>query len=265
MSLPSYPYLMHKKLLSTFAIAALATVSIVSAAATPGLEREACIVSDTVYDQVATMQIQYTDELAAEHYEAAQAIYDQMQTLITTSCGNTDGIVALQTSSQPAQCATQVNQLLTYYAYNMELGREGIAAAIRQDIGQYLESNECEDLAADGTGPDSVALNTLLETTLSQVPEVIPYNRNICFADNLVDDFVEQINNISEQNVIESVDTVVDSLFTNVGGNGVLLSPETQARQTTILTYARLVIENKMLEWMSGQNPNYSQLLSQYI
>lgn len=209
---------MTKKLLSTLAIATAVLAGFVSAA-TSGLERESCIVSDTVYDQVAAMQIQYTDELAAEHYETAQAIYDEMQTLITAQCGNTDGIVSLQTSSQSSTCATQVNQLLTYYTYNMELGREGIAASIRQNIESYLQDNACDELSANGTGPDALALNALLETTIDQTPNVIPYDRNICFLDNTVDDFVEQINNIAEQNVIESVDTVVDGLFNNNGGD----------------------------------------------
>ena len=203
---------MYKKLLSTLAIATTVLAGFVSAT-TPGLEREACIVSDTVYDQVATMQILYTDELTAERYETAQAIYDEMQTLINEECGNTDGIISLQTSSQSSTCAMQVNQLLTYYTYNMELGREGIATAIRQNIESYLEDDACDELAANGTGPDALALNALLETTIDQTPDVIPYSRNICFLDSTVDNFIEQVHAVPTYSILNTVNDIVSNLI----------------------------------------------------
>jgi len=224
---------MYKKVLSTLAITTAVLAGFVSAA-TSGLERESCIVSDAVYDQVATMQIQYTDELAAEHYETAQAIYDEMQTLITAQCGNTDGIVSLQTSSQSSTCATQVNQLLTYYTYNMELGREGIAASIRQNIESYLQDNACDELSANGTGPEALALNALLETTIDQTPNVIPYDRNICFLDNTVDTFIEQVNAIPNYSILSTVRDVVGNLI-NMNSQSPAGDELRQQREATIL------------------------------
>lgn len=142
---------MYKKLLSTLAIATTVLAGFVSATNSPGLEREACIVSDTVYQELTTMQMQYGQQLADEQYEAAQAIYDAMQSQIATVCGNTDGIVSLQTADQSAQCAEQINALVTHYNYNLELGRDGIAAAIQQNIEQYLQDGNCNELAASGT------------------------------------------------------------------------------------------------------------------
>lgn len=200
---------MYQKLLSTLTIASALLLGSVSAVTTPGLERQACIVSDEVYAQLTTMQMQYAAELAADHFDAAQAIYDSMQSQLTTACGNTDGIVSLQTAGQSAQCITQINALLAHYKYNIQLGRQGIAAAIQQNIQQYLDDSDCDELAASGTGADTGALDALLQATISQIPDVIPYNKNICFLDNTVDNFVEQINNIAEQNILQSVDAVV--------------------------------------------------------
>ncbi|MBP7841522.1 hypothetical protein KA037_02475 [Patescibacteria group bacterium] len=44
-----------------------------------------------------------------------------------------------------------------------------------------------------------------------------------------------------------------------------MISPETQERQSTILTYAKLIIQNKMLEWASGNDPVFSELFTQYL
>lgn len=254
---------MHKKLFSTLAIIATAMLGFTAAAATPGLEREACVVTDIVYDQLATMQIDYSDQIAAKHYEAAQAIYDSMQTILSTACGNTNGIVALQTAGQSAECVQQINTLQAHYAYNMELGRVGIAAAIRQNIQTYLDGNTCSTLTENGTGPEALALNALLTATINQTPDVIPYSKNLCFIDNVVDNFVEQINNVGEQSVLQSVDSVVSNLINPPAGT--ILSPVAQERQNTILTYARGIIQNKMLERNNNGNQTLSQIFPQYL
>lgn len=231
------PSLMNKKLLSTILIAALGAVGFASASSIQSLERQSCTVSQNVYDQVVTLQMTYSDQLAAQQYDAAQTTYDTMQSMLTTHCGNNDGIVSLQTQGQSAECVQQVNALLAQYNYMMSQGRDGIAAAIQQNIQNYLQTDTCSSLAATGGDADQLALNALLAVTIDQVPSAIPYSRNICFLDNTVDNFVEQVNNISEQNVLQSVDTIVSNLFNS--SNGVVLSPDTQQKQSTILTYAR--------------------------
>lgn len=216
------------------------------------------------------MQMQYSDQLAADHFDAAQAIYDSMQDAINTSCGTTDGIVSLQTSDQSAECAAQVNSLLAHYNYNMELGREGIAHAIQQNIQTYLDSNSCNGLSQNGTGPDGAALTALLTATIEQTPDIIPYNKNLCFLENVVDNFKAQINNISDESILTSVQDVVTNLFVttpSAGGNGTMgdgssIAPLTQERQNTILTYAKGVIQDKWHQITANNTPSLSTLLS---
>lgn len=235
------------KAIATAALLAVGTTAVFAQGTgeqtTQTITRQVCTLGSGDYTDLVNQKLDYNQAIATAQYGTADILLDAYNTQVMDLCEMDPSLVLLQAQDQVDVCAMYVQTLVANYRYMLEQDRESIAVVLREEVENYLDSADCQILT-DRTEEVTNELVELVDNTFVEIlPAVIPYTDNACYAINDNQNFQEQIESVSDTNILETVYGVVENLLLDTDN---LSDDGTQRREraNTVLSYARAIISD---------------------